>query len=159
MSCELYTIGHSTKPLDDFVGLCRDAGIDLVADVRRFPVSRRNPQFTRDRLERSLPEHGIAYVWLGDTLGGFRESGYDAWMASEEFERGLGELERLAQDRTVAFMCAEGAPWKCHRRPDAPSAPPPAWSDALVARGHRVAHVLPDGELAWVQPHLELPGL
>jgi uncharacterized protein (DUF488 family) len=145
----LYTIGHSTKPLDDFVALCERVGVDLIADVRRFPVSRRNPQFTREKLEHSLPERGIAYEWLGDTLGGFREDGYDAWMASEDFTRGLRKLEELAHDHRLAFMCAEGAPWKCHRR---------FVADALVACGHRVAHVLPDGELAWVQPHLRLPG-
>lgn len=148
MSCALFTIGHSTQALEAFIALCRGAGIDLIADVRRFPVSRRNPQYTRERLEGSLAEHDVAYEWLGDMLGGYRDGGYEAWMTSPEFARGLDELERLAQERTVAFMCAEGLPWKCHRR---------FVADAIASRGHRVAHVLPDGALAPVQPRLGLP--
>ena len=147
MSCDLYTIGHSTTPLQGFVALCRGAGIGLIADVRRFPVSRRNPQFTQERLQRSLPENGIVYEWLGESLGGYREDGYDAWMSSGAFDIGLAEIERLARDNVVAFMCAEGAPWKCHRR---------FVADALASRGHRVSHVLPNGELVTVQPRLGL---
>ncbi len=149
MSCRTYTVGHSTKSFDDFLELCSLVGIDLIADVRRFPVSRRHPQFTRERLDPALRSCNIAYAWLGDTLGGFREGGYEEWMVSEDFERGLAELERLAGEHSVGFMCAEGLPWKCHRR---------FVADALVSRGHEVAHVLPDSELVWVQPPLAPPG-
>lgn len=149
MSFVVYTVGHSTHTLDAFVDLCRAVGIALVCDVRRFPVSRRHPHFTRERLEPQLASRQIRYAWLGDALGGLRDRGFEGWMTTETFERGLVELERLACQRTAAFMCAEGLPTKCHRR---------FIADALVSRGHRVAHLLPDGRIVWVQPPLSPPG-
>lgn len=144
----MYSLGHSTMPLEQLAELCKNAGIDLVADIRRFPGSRRNPQFKRENLEAELPEHGIAYVWLGSELGGFRKGGYDEWMATAEFERGLEMLEALDVEHTVGFMCAEAVPWKCHRR---------FVARALAARGHRVAHLLPDGRIAWEEAPLPDP--
>lgn len=148
MSRTLYSIGHSTHPLQRFVELCRPAGVEVIADVRRFPRSRRNPQFGRERLERELPARGIGYAWLGADLGGFREGGYEDWMNSAAFRRGVAELERLAAKQLVGFMCAEASPDRCHRR---------FVAEALASRGHRVAHLLPDGELVWVHSKLELP--
>lgn len=145
MTCSMLTLGHSTRSFDAFAELCRGAGIELVCDVRRLPASRRHPHFARERLEEELPRKGIAYEWLGEELGGFREGGYEAWTASAGFERGLARLERLAREHAVGFMCAEGVPWKCHRR---------LVADALAARGHRIDHVLPDGSLVGVQPPL-----
>ena len=144
------SLGHSTKTFDEFVALVRGAGIDVIADVRRFPQSRRHPHFSRERLERELPARGIAYVWLGPQLGGFRDEGYDAWMRTEDFERGLHTLERLTQEARTGFMCSEGAPWKCHRR---------FVSRALFERGHEVSHLLPDGSSVPEDPQLALPFL
>ena len=148
MTCRIYSLGHSTHSLERLVELCADAGIGVIADVRRFPRSRRHPQFASERLERELPAHSLGYVWLGESLGGFREGGYEAWMSSPSFEHGVAQLERLAIGHSVGFMCAEGLPDRCHRR---------FVADVLVSRGHHVAHLLPDGELAWAQPRLGLP--
>jgi uncharacterized protein (DUF488 family) len=148
MTCLAYSLGHSVHQLDRLIELCTGAGIDLLCDIRRFPRSRRNPQFSRERLERELPGHGISYVWLGETLGGFREGGYEAWMETDSFERGLRELEELAREGITGFMCSEGSPDRCHRR---------FVANALASRGHRIGHLLPDGAIVWVQPTLELP--
>ena len=144
------SLGHSTKTLEDFVALVRGAGITTIADVRRFPQSRRHPHISRNRLEGELPTRGIAYVWLGEELGGFRDEGYDAWMKTGDFERGLRTLEELAAAGRVGFMCSEGEPWKCHRR---------FVSKALFERGHEVSHLLPDGSSVPEDPQLALPVL
>jgi uncharacterized protein (DUF488 family) len=144
------SLGHSTKTFVGFVALVRGARVATIADVRRFPQSRRHPHFSRDRLERELPARGIAYVWLGDELGGFRDEGYDAWMKTDDFARGLRTLEELGTGGLVGFMCSEGEPWKCHRR---------FVSKALFDRGHEVSHLLPDGSSAPEDPQLALPVL
>ena len=136
----MYSVGHSTVPLERFVALVTGAGVDAIADIRRFPRSRRHPQFNRANLERELP---ITYVWLGEELGGFRDGGYEQWMQSPDFERGIASLEALAAEHTPAFMCAEAVPSRCHRRFVALE---------LASRGHSIAHLQPDGRLEWV-PH------
>jgi uncharacterized protein (DUF488 family) len=136
----LYSLGHSTKTLEEFVRLLHGANIEVLADVRRFPRSRRHPHFARERLAEALPPHGIDYVWLGEDLGGFREPDYESWMTTPDFQRGIAELERLGAGSITGFMCSEGAPLKCHRR---------FVAQELVARGTSVSHLLPDGT---VQP-------
>ena len=146
----MFTIGHSTHSIDAFVGLLRGAGVEAVADVRRFPGSRRHPQFGRDALAASLRAAGIEYAHL-EALGGRRSvrpgspnggwevrafQGYADHMASGEFAAGLGALEALAGERPTAVMCAEALWWQCHRR---------LVADALVARGWAVEHIGPDG--------------
>jgi uncharacterized protein (DUF488 family) len=147
---KLLSLGHSTKTLDDFVALLRSADIEAIADIRRYPRSRRHPHFTRERLEQALIERGFTYLWLGEELGGFRDEGYEAWMRTAGFDRGLRELERLAETKLVGFMCSEGEPWKCHRR---------YVSRALSQRGHGVSHLLPDGAEVPEDPQLSLPDL
>ena len=142
----IYSVGHSVVPLEEFVALVTGAGIDLIADIRRFPRSRRHPHFARANLERELP---IGYEWLGEELGGFREGGYEEWMRSADFKRGIERLEHLAAEHTVAFMCAEGVPWKCHRLYVA---------RALASRGHSVGHLLPGGRIEVEPVPLTPPG-
>lgn len=144
----LVSVGHSTKTFEEFVQLCLGAHVEIVADIRRFPRSRRHPHFAREHLGRALPQHGIDYAWLGNELGGYREGGYEEWMSGDDFVHGLVELERLATDRTVAFMCAEGDPSSCHRR---------FVARELAKRGHEVSHLLPDGRLRPEDPPLSLP--
>ena len=139
----LYSLGHSTKTLDEFLRLLQGAGISVLADVRRFPRSRRHPHFASERLAEVLPQRGFSYVWLGEELGGFREPDYETWMTAPAFERGIEELERLAATATVGFMCSEGVPSKCHRR---------FVAQALVSRGNVVSHLWPDGSTAPVEP-------
>jgi uncharacterized protein (DUF488 family) len=147
------TVGHSTLALPDFVSLLRSARVAAVADVRRFPASRRHPHFTREPLEQFLAEAGLEYEHLPE-LGGRRsaqrDSPNDGWtqagflgyadhLRSDEFTAGLERLERLASSRLTAVMCAEGMWWRCHRR---------LVADVLMLRSWRVRHVLPDGREA-----------
>jgi uncharacterized protein (DUF488 family) len=142
----ILTIGHSTHELEAFVALLRGAGIEALADVRRYPSSRRMPWFNRGALERSLAEAGVVYEHI-EQLGGRRSPlpdspngawrvgqfrGYADHMATDEFERGLDRLLALAGERRAAAMCAEARWTSCHRR---------LLADALVARGHEVLHV------------------
>lgn len=143
----IHTIGHSTRSLEDFVALLRREGIRHLADVRAHPGSRRYPHFHRDALASALPEQGISYSHHPE-LGGRRrprpDSPNGAWrnasfrayadyMGTEEFRIALDSLTALARAESVAIMCAEAVPWRCHR-----------WliSDALVARGVDVRHIL-----------------
>jgi uncharacterized protein (DUF488 family) len=152
-SPEILTVGHSTHSAQEFLSLLWPHGIETVADVRRFPSSRRLPHFNAPALERALGEAGIDYARLGDELGGRRSAaadspnagwrvagfrGYADHMATREFERGLAALERLGDAKRTAFMCAEGPWWRCHRQ---------LVADALLVRGWSVVHVMPDGRL------------
>jgi uncharacterized protein (DUF488 family) len=151
----VWTIGHSTRSLGDLVALLRAHGIVTVADVRRFPRSRRQPQFNSDALSRELLAAGIAYVHLPG-LGGFRRArpdstnrgwrnasfrGYADYMQTGEFAGHLAALLDLARAAPTAIMCAEAVPWRCHRS---------LIADALVARGVEVQHILGPGR---AQPH------
>lgn len=139
----LYTIGHSTRSLDELVALLEDYGITQLVDVRHFPMSRRNPQFNRDRLEKDLPVRGIAYAWEGETLGGFRKGGYEAYMTTPTFAQGIARLEALAQRRPTAVMCAEVVWFRCHRR---------FIAREMAARGYRVTHIVARGKPGYDEP-------
>jgi len=143
----VYTVGHSTRPLSDFVDLLKAHGITAVADVRRFPASRRHPHFAREALAQSLPESGITYTWHPD-LGGHRkprpDSPHIAWESdafrgyadhvdTEGFETALTDLLELARQRPTAIMCAEAVPWRCHRQ---------LIANTLTARGIEVRNVI-----------------
>jgi uncharacterized protein (DUF488 family) len=146
----VHTLGHSTLALEDFLALLTAHEIDAIADVRRFPASRRHPHFAREALAASLAAHGVAYSWL-PALGGRRDpkpdSPHVAWrnasfrayadhMDSAEFEDGTASLLGLARERRVAIMCAEAVPWRCHRQ---------LIADVLVVRGVEVLHVTGPG--------------
>jgi uncharacterized protein (DUF488 family) len=147
---EILTIGHSTHEARRFLRLLRVHGVELLGDVRRYPSSRRHPQFNADSLADALADAGVRYERLGEELGGRRETSrrpagpwrvagfaaYAAHMATADFERGLARLEKLALERRTAIMCAEGDWRRCHRR---------LISDALLARRWRVVHIRPDG--------------
>ena len=146
----VYTVGHSTLALPDFLALLAAAGVRALADVRRYPASRRHPHFARETLAESLVAPGVEYRWLPG-LGGRRrgrpDSPHVAWqsasfrayadhMETPEFLRELGRLLELACARPTAVMCAEAVPWRCHRQ---------LIADALVARGIEVRHLLGRG--------------
>ena len=159
----LYTIGHSTRALDQFIALLRAHDIGQIADVRTVPKSRRYPHFSREALERSLPAAGVAYRHFGE-LGGLRKPrkdsrnigwrhegfrGYADYMETEDFDRGVDALLAWAEKREparsedsalhdahrrrTAVMCAEGVWWRCHRQ---------LIADALVARGIETCHIV-----------------
>jgi uncharacterized protein (DUF488 family) len=151
----IHTIGHSTRRIEELLSMLREAGVKLLVDVRRFPVSRRHPQFGKDRLAGSLAGGGIGYRHE-EALGGHRTPrdgsantawredafrGYADHMASVEFQAALDRVLARAADTGVAVMCAEGDPMHCHRR---------LLSDFLVARGAEVRHILAPGQ---AQPH------
>lgn len=153
MARTIHSIGHSTRPAEVFTGLLRAHGIVTLADVRSVPRSRRNPQFDRAALADSLAAAGIGYVHV-PALGGMRRPrpdsvnlglrhagfrGYADHMQTDEFRRGLEQLETLAGADATAFMCAEAEPTRCHRG---------LLSDALFARGWRVVHLLQAGAVA-----------
>ena len=141
----IYTIGHSTRRLDELIRLLRENGVQRLADIRRFPGSRLHPHFSRDALSKSLPEHGIEYVHV-EALGGHRKESknsantalrsgafraYADHMATPDFHKAIDTL--LASDMVTAIMCAEAVPWRCHRN---------LTSDELVRRGVEVVHIL-----------------
>ena len=148
---EIWTVGHSTRTLDEFTGLLRSFGIDMLIDIRRFPGSRKYPHFSKDQLEASLPENGIEYLHL-EELGGRRkvskDSGNSAWrlasfrgyadyMETKPFKEAAEILQKQAKKKKVAFMCAEAVWWSCHRS---------LVSDYLKVRGWQVNHIMGKGK-------------
>jgi len=155
----IFTVGHSTRTLEELVGLLRANGVVLVADVRTAPGSRRMPHFARAALAADLPRLGIEYVHLPE-LGGLRRPrpdspnagwrndsfrGFADHMATDGFRDGLDRLLELAGRRDLAVMCAEAVPWRCHRS---------LIADALLARGVEVRHIIGPGRAG---PHALTP--
>jgi len=128
----IYSVGHSTRDLEEFLKLLNLYGVRNLADVRRFPTSR-FAHFTKEALERHLAGAMVAYVYLGHELGGYRRGGYEAYMNTQAFREGLGLLEKLARTGPTAFMCAEKLPWRCHRR---------FIARVLCSRGWKVIHII-----------------
>jgi uncharacterized protein (DUF488 family) len=146
----IFTVGHSTRPQEELIAILKEAGVERLVDVRRFPGSRRHPQFGKEALRAGLAAAGIAYRHEPD-LGGRRDPrpdslntawrvagfrGYADHMASPQFR---AAVERLVAGSSLptAVMCAEALPWKCHRQ---------LIADALVARGIEVVHLLAPGQ-------------
>lgn len=143
----LYTIGHSTRTLDELIAVLQAHQIQTLVDIRAFPMSRRLPQFNRDSLQQMLPAAGIRYVWM-KALGGYRKAvldespnialrndsfrNYADYMLTPEFEQAKSELIALAEHSRTAYMCAERVYSRCHRM---------LVSDWLVAHGHEVLHI------------------
>ena len=156
----IWTLGHSTRTLEEFLGVVAAHELQAIADVRRFPGSRRHPQFAREALEQSLPAAGLDYEWLPE-LGGRRRPlpdspntawrneafrGYADYMSTSEFAGGFDKLLALAARRRTAMMCSELLWWRCHRS---------LLSDAMKAGGHDVLHILdqsPPKPHPWTAP-------
>jgi len=146
----VHTIGHSTREFSEFLQLLESHGIRGVVDVRRYPASRRHPQYARATLEQALRGAGIGYTHEVD-MGGRRQPrpdspntawrslsfrGYADHMDSGPFQAALERVIALAAQSAIAVMCAEAVPWRCHRQ---------LIADALAARGHEVRHILSAG--------------
>lgn len=151
----VFTVGHSTRSLDDFVALMRRYGIERVEDIRSVPRSRRNPQFNPEILAPALAAAGIAHELL-KALGGLRRThkdspnqgwrnesfrGYADYMQTDGFAEGLEHLIEISRSQRVAIMCAEAVPWRCHRS---------LVADALLVRGVPAIEIL--SETSW-RPH------
>ncbi len=143
----VFTVGHSTHELAEFIRLLQAHGVTTVADVRTVPRSRRNPQYNKETLPDALKKAGIGYAHL-PALGGLRHAhadspnmawhnlsfrGFADYMQSSEFADGIEELASLARQEHVALMCAEAVPWRCHRS---------LIADALIVRGLTVEHIM-----------------
>jgi uncharacterized protein (DUF488 family) len=147
----VYTIGHSTRSLDELVSALKAHGIETLVDIRAFPMSRRLPHFNHESLERALQEQGIGYRWMKE-LGGYRKStgkdsphtalrnasfrNYADYTLTPEFEQAIAELIEIASNSRTAYMCAERVYFRCHRM---------IVSDWLVAHGHEVLHIDAEG--------------
>jgi uncharacterized protein (DUF488 family) len=152
----LYTIGHSTRSMEELIAALQAHGVQTLADIRAFPMSRRLPQFNRDTLKASLREAGIGYEWM-KSLGGYRKKildespnislrnesfrNYADYMLTAEFEKAVARLIALAVASPTAYMCAERMYFQCHRM---------LVSDWLVAHGHEVWHIDSEGPM---KPH------
>ena len=142
----IYTIGHSTRTIEQFIELLKAHDIEELVDVRTVPRSRHNPQFGAEELAASLQRAGIAYKHLAK-LGGLRSTskesvnlgwqntsfrGFADYMATSEFQTALDELKTLAEKKTIVIMCAEAVPWRCHRS---------LIADALTVQSWQVLHI------------------
>lgn len=143
----VFTIGHSTHPIEEFIDILKAHGVQRLVDIRTVPKSRRNPQFHTDALADSLSKAGIHYTHMPG-LGGLRKPlkdspngawrndsfrGYADYMQTAAFQTALGQLIELAEGEQVAIMCAEAVPWRCHRS---------LVGDALLARGIVVEDIM-----------------
>jgi len=155
---QLFSIGHSTRALEDFIALLFEHDIGRLADIRRYPGSRRYPHYSREALSLTLPAEGIEYIHMPE-LGGRRKPAADslntAWrneqfrayadhMATPEFHAAVDKL--IESPHRTAFMCAEAVPWRCHRN---------LVSDELTRRGIEVVHILGPGQTSrhLMNPH------
>ena len=144
----IYTIGHSNRTIGEFIGILKRFKISVLFDVRRFPTSRKYPQYTKENLQKTLQKEGIRYFWMKD-MGGyrgrvkgaekyrcFRAEGYRnyaAWMQTPTWRKAFKKLVNIAIKATSVVMCAERIPWRCHRK---------LISDALLAEGFKVIHII-----------------
>jgi uncharacterized protein (DUF488 family) len=151
----MFTIGHSTRSIEEFTGILRAHAVDLLVDVRTVPKSRHNPQFHVENLPASLRDAGIEYRHMAE-LGGLRRPrpdsanaawrnasfrGYADYMETPAFDAALSELLSVAKGRRAVIMCAEAVPWRCHRS---------LIADALTARGEPVEHIM---SASVISPH------
>jgi len=147
----IWTIGHSTRTIEPFIAMLQSFDIQLVADIRSFPGSRRYPHFNKEALEVTLPENNIAYIHLKD-LGGRRPAkkdsintgwrnaafrGFADYMETENFKKGIEQLEKIALTKRTAYMCSEAVWWRCHRS---------LVSDVLKLKGWNVFHIMEVGK-------------
>lgn len=150
----VYTVGHSTRTLEQFVELIRGFGVDRVVDIRTVPRSRTNPQYNLETLPEGLAAFGIAHQQIPE-LGGLRRKSktvpaetngfwmnrsfhnYADYALGEEFEAGLNQLLAMAETQRCAIMCAEAVWWRCHRR---------IVADYLLAREVEVVHIMDNGK-------------
>lgn len=151
----LYTIGHSTREMGEFIALLQECKITQLVDIRTIPKSRHNPQYSQEELRKSLAEIDIDYIYM-QNLGGLRPAtrpsmnsawrntsfrNYADYMQTDEFRHGVEELVQLAAQKITAIMCAEAVPWRCHRS---------LVSDALLARDVPVCEIISKNN---IRPH------
>jgi len=148
MKPTVFTIGHSTHPIDQFIGLLEQHGITALCDVRSSPYSQFNPQFNQEELKASLREHGVKYVYLGKELGARSNDSscyrngkvqFDILAQTNLFKSGLERIRKGSEEYSAALMCAEKDPIECHRTI--------LVSRELEKEGFAVIHILGDGDV------------
>jgi uncharacterized protein (DUF488 family) len=153
---QIFTIGHSTRPEEEFLKLLREHGIELLADIRRYPGSKRYPHFASSAMAAWLPENGFGYIHMPE-LGGRRKPlpgspntawrneqfrAYADYMATDDFRTAIDSLLAISANVRTAIMCAEAVPWRCHRN---------LVADELLRRGNEVLHIIGSGP---TRPHV-----
>lgn len=140
----IYTIGHSTRSLEDIIDILKYYNIELLIDIRRLPGSNKFPHFNKEIIETELPKNNILYIHFPD-LGGFRKEGYATFVQTQEFSEAVKKLLEIINDKTVAIMCAEWNVMKCHR-----------WyvSECISNMGYQVFHIINKNSF---KEHSELP--
>jgi uncharacterized protein (DUF488 family) len=140
----IFTIGHSTRSLEEFINILKFYRIELVVDVRRFPSSKKFPWFNKENLEKELNKEKIEYIHYPE-LGGYRKEGYEVFSKSEEFEKAINELIEIINNKISIILCAEWNPMKCHRL---------YISERLNKLGYKIIHIVSREKF---QDHSELP--
>lgn len=155
----IYTVGHSTRTLEELVEMLRAHGVERIVDVRTIPRSRHNPQFNRQEFSKALHSRHLSYRHL-KALGGLRHArldsintgwrnasfrGFADYMQTSSFEKALDRLVQLADEKSTAIMCAEAVPWRCHRS---------LIADALTARGYEIRDIM---SATSAKPHVLMP--
>ena len=131
----IFTLGTSNRSVGELVHLLRANGIEMVVAVRSFPTSK-FPHFKKEALSQSLAQEGLGYYYLGKELGGYRKGGYEAYMQTYDYLRGIDLLERMAARCPSAILCAERSPKRCHRR---------LIGRSLEERGWKIVHITEEG--------------
>jgi len=129
---KIFTIGHSTRNLEEFLDILKNFNIEMVVDVRRWPTSKKFPWFSKDSLQKELNKNNIQYTHYPE-LGGYRKEGYAHFAKTEEFSDSLTNLIKIIDDKNATIMCAERLFWRCHRK---------YISNELVKLGYNVLHIL-----------------
>lgn len=129
----IYTIGTGNRTIEDFTEILKNYKIKIAIDVRSFPKSKKFPHFHKDNIAKTLEKEKIQYVYLGKELGGFRKDGYENFIKTEDFKRGIEKLEKIAKNELSIFFCAEKLFFRCHRR---------FIAEVLSEKGWRVLHII-----------------
>lgn len=128
---KIFTLGHSTRTIQEFLEILKSFKIDLVVDVRRFPSSKKFPWFSKENLEKELKENKIQYVHFPE-LGGYRKEGYESFSKTEDFAKNIERVLEIIDKKTVAILCSEYLWFRCHRR---------YISNYLARMGIKVTHI------------------
>jgi len=132
---KVFTIGHSNRNMNEFIEILLKYKVKTLIDVRRFPKSTRYPHFNKEILEQVLQRKGIKYTWIGESLGGYRDGGYEEYMKTKKYLEGINKLIEIICNSpgSIAIMCSERLWFKCHRK---------FIADTLVERGYEVIHII-----------------
>lgn len=129
----MYTMGHSSLSIEEFLHVIQHYQVEAIIDVRRFPTSKNHPHFERTQFAESLRKSNIDYVWLGEELGGFRKEGYQAYLQTGHFQAGLSQLKNIASKKVTVLVCAEKLFMNCHRR---------FIADQLASQNWKIIHIV-----------------